>query len=113
MIIEAQDISVKIGGRIVFEGESVSCKPGIMTALIGASGSGKTTLLHCLGLLLPVSKGSILINKNDVTKYGSAARREDFGEITWHSYCRIMALWMGNQLPLISQCKRVFLEGVS
>ncbi|KRG12568.1 phosphonate ABC transporter ATPase [Virgibacillus soli] len=75
MIIEAQDISVKIGGRIVFEGESVSCKPGIMTALIGASGSGKTTLLHCLGLLLPVSKGSILINKNDVTKYGSAARR--------------------------------------
>lgn len=75
MLIEAQDISVAIGGRPVLDGESVSCKPGIMTALVGASGSGKTTLLHCLGLLLPVDKGSILIDGNDVTKYNAAARR--------------------------------------
>lgn len=47
MLIEAQDISVAIGGRLVLDGESVRCKPGIMTALVGASGSGKTTLLHC------------------------------------------------------------------
>ncbi|USG67843.1 ATP-binding cassette domain-containing protein [Brevibacillus ruminantium] len=75
MLIEAQDISVAIGGRIVLDGASVRCKPGIMTALVGASGSGKTTLLHCLGLLLPVDKGSILIDGKDVTKYGAAARR--------------------------------------
>ncbi|HZG70495.1 MAG TPA: ATP-binding cassette domain-containing protein [Chondromyces sp.] len=75
MLIEAQDISVAIGGRLVLDGESVRCKPGIMTALVGASGSGKTTLLHCLGLLLPVDKGSILIDGKDVTRYGTAARR--------------------------------------
>ena len=75
MLIEAQDISVAIGGRLVLEGESVRCKPGIMTALVGASGSGKTTLLHCLGLLLPVDKGNILIEGNDVTRYGTTARR--------------------------------------
>lgn len=75
MLIEAQDISVAIGGRLVLEGESVRCKPGIMTALVGASGSGKTTLLHCLGLLLPVDKGKILIDQNDVTRYSPAARR--------------------------------------
>lgn len=75
MLIEAQDISVAIGGRLVLDGESVRCKPGIMTALVGASGSGKTTLLHCLGLLLPVDKGSILIDGKDVTRYGTTARR--------------------------------------
>lgn len=75
MLIEAKDISVAIGGRPVLDGESVSCKPGVMTALVGASGSGKTTLLHCLGLLLPVDKGSILIDGNDVTRYDTAARR--------------------------------------
>ncbi|MBS4199188.1 ATP-binding cassette domain-containing protein [Bacillus sp. FJAT-49732] len=75
MLIEAQDISVAIGGRLVLDSESVRCKPGIMTALVGASGSGKTTLLHCLGLLLPVDKGSILLDENDVTRYGTSARR--------------------------------------
>lgn len=75
MLIEAQHISVAIGERLVLDGESVRCKPGIMTALVGASGSGKTTLLHCLGLLLPVDKGSILLDENDVTRYGTAARR--------------------------------------
>ncbi len=55
--------------------ESVRCTPATMTALVGPSGSGKTTLLHCLGLLLPVSQGQILIDGKDVTKYGSAARR--------------------------------------
>lgn len=75
MLIETQNISVEIGGRLVLDGESVRCKPGIMTALVGASGSGKTTLLHCLGLLLPVDKGSILIDGNDVTRYGTTARR--------------------------------------
>lgn len=81
MLIEAKDISVAIDGRIVLDGESVRCNQGIMTALVGASGSGKTTLLHCLGLLLPVDKGSILIDGKDVTKYSAAARRK-----FWHDH---------------------------
>ena len=75
MLIEAQDISVAIGGRTVLDGETVQCPPGIMTALVGPSGCGKTTLLHCLGLLLPVDQGRILIDGHDVTRYGTAARR--------------------------------------
>ncbi|MEB6551293.1 ATP-binding cassette domain-containing protein [Heyndrickxia sporothermodurans] len=75
MLIEAQGISVAIGGRPVLAGETVRCTPGTMTALVGPSGCGKTTLLHCLGLLLPVDNGRILINGDDVTKYSTAARR--------------------------------------
>lgn len=74
-MIEAKNITVSISGRMIFNDESVRCRTGAMTALIGPSGCGKTTLLHCLGLLLPVNQGSILINGKDVTKYGDAARR--------------------------------------
>lgn len=75
MLIEAQGVSVAIGGRSVLDGETVRCAPGTMTALVGPSGCGKTTLLHCLGLLLPIDQGRILIDGDDVTTHGSAARR--------------------------------------
>ncbi|MEH1124996.1 ABC transporter ATP-binding protein [Micromonospora sp. CPCC 206061] len=75
MLIEAEGVCVAIGERPVLDGELVRCEPGAMTALVGPSGSGKTTLLHCLGLLLPIDRGRILIDGKDVTKYGSAARR--------------------------------------
>ena len=75
MLIEADGLAVAIDGRPVLDGEFVSCAPGTMTALVGPSGSGKTTLLHCLGLLLPVDRGRVLIDGTDATRYGSAARR--------------------------------------
>ena len=75
MLIEAEGVSVAIGGRAVLDREFVRCESGTMTALVGPSGSGKTTLLHCLGLLLPIGKGRILIDGKDATNYSSAARR--------------------------------------
>ena len=75
MLIEAEDVAVAIGGRPVLDAEFVRCEPGTMTALVGPSGSGKTTMLHCLGLLLPVGQGRILIDGKDGTRYGAAARR--------------------------------------
>ncbi|CCH29550.1 ATP-binding cassette domain-containing protein [Actinosynnema sp. NPDC047251] len=75
MLVEAEDVSVSIGGRAVLDGETVRCAPGTMTALVGPSGSGKTTLLHCLGLLLPVDRGRIVVGGDDVTGYGAGARR--------------------------------------
>ncbi|MBM7810415.1 putative ABC transport system ATP-binding protein [Saccharothrix algeriensis] len=75
MLVEAEGVSVVIGGRRVLDGESVRCAPGTMTALVGPSGSGKTTLLHCLGLLLPVDGGRVTIGGKDVTGYRAAARR--------------------------------------
>ncbi|MER5640298.1 ATP-binding cassette domain-containing protein [Kitasatospora sp. NPDC002227] len=64
-----------IGGQAILDSETLSCHPGSMTALIGPSGSGKTTLLHCLGLLLPIDRGHIVIDGHDVTRYGAAAQR--------------------------------------
>lgn len=75
MLIDAHGVSKTIDGRLVLDNESIRCEPGTMTALVGPSGSGKTTLLHCLGLLLPIDRGRIVIGADDVTAYRSAARR--------------------------------------
>lgn len=75
MLVEAQGVSVAIGGRPVLDDESVGCEPGVMTALVGPSGCGKTTLLHCLGLLLPVDQGRISIGGDDLTESSAKARR--------------------------------------
>ncbi|MGG4548378.1 ATP-binding cassette domain-containing protein [Rossellomorea marisflavi] len=76
MLLEAHDLTVEIGGRPVLKGESLECRPGMMTALIGPSGCGKTTLLHSLGLLLPISRGKLLINGKEVSGYKMAERRK-------------------------------------
>ncbi|MCS6711598.1 ATP-binding cassette domain-containing protein [Brachybacterium sp. EF45031] len=75
MLIEGNNLSVAIDGREIVADESVRCAPGEMTALVGPSGSGKTTLLHALGLLLPVSRGHILVDGKDVTSYDGGQRR--------------------------------------
>lgn len=94
MLVEAQGVSVALGGRPVLDGETVRCTPGIMTALVGPSGCGKTTLLHCLGLLLPVDQGRILIDGNNVTRYSAAARRR-----FWRDHAAF-ALWY---YPILEQ----------
>lgn len=75
-MIKAKGVSVAIGGRIVLTNETIECRPGMMTALVGPSGCGKTTLLNCLGLLLPIDRGNILIDGRDVTQYSAGARRK-------------------------------------
>jgi lipoprotein-releasing system ATP-binding protein len=45
---------------------------GEMLSIVGASGAGKSTLLHLLGTLDLPSKGAILFEGTDVTRYASS-----------------------------------------
>ncbi len=57
------------------EGISITIPTGSVLAILGKSGSGKTTLLKTLnGLLVPTS-GKILIDGQDVRKYGAELRK--------------------------------------
>ncbi|MDO4665528.1 MAG: ATP-binding cassette domain-containing protein [Actinomycetaceae bacterium] len=59
MGIEAKDLSMKIGARILFQGVSLQCSKGSTLAIVGESGVGKTTLLNMLALILPTQTGRI------------------------------------------------------
>ncbi|MCD4549514.1 ATP-binding cassette domain-containing protein [Schaalia sp. lx-260] len=59
MGLEANDLSMKIGARTLFQGVSLQCPKGNSLAIVGESGVGKTTLLNILALILPTHSGTI------------------------------------------------------
>ena len=52
--LEVRDLAVRLGGRSVLDGLSLSAATGALTAVLGPNGAGKTTLLRCCtGLVRP------------------------------------------------------------
>lgn len=62
MGLEANDLSMKIGARTLFQDVSLQCPNGTSLAIVGESGVGKTTLLNMLALILPTSTGTITVD---------------------------------------------------
>lgn len=75
-LIQAQQASVSIGGRPIFEPVDLQCQPGKMIALTGPSGSGKSTLLNCLGLIFKPSVGDVLIDSQSTASWNDRRRAE-------------------------------------
>jgi putative ABC transport system ATP-binding protein len=62
---------------------NLEIKKGEYTAILGPSGSGKSTLMHIMGLLDLPTRGKVLIENKDVSKYSdnelSRTRNEFIG----------------------------------
>ncbi len=65
-MIEAKNITYRIGERILFDDASFSITKGQKIGLIGPNGSGKTTLLKILQNILETDKGDIVYNGKDI-----------------------------------------------
>jgi iron complex transport system ATP-binding protein len=52
-LLEAKDISVRLGGRAIVDNVGVTLSAGELTVLVGPNGAGKTTLLKALAGLIP------------------------------------------------------------
>ena len=61
-MLEAQQLSVTLGGRRIVHPLDLSLSKGELVGLIGANGSGKSTLLRALAGLLPAESGKILLS---------------------------------------------------
>lgn len=48
---------------------SFSIDKGEFVTILGASGAGKTTILNILGGMDTVSKGSVIVDEDDIAKY--------------------------------------------
>lgn len=77
-LIDVQDVhkSFKLGDTQVraLRGASLQVHAGEFTAVVGASGSGKSTLFNLIGCLDEPDQGRILIDGQDVSHLGDAAR---------------------------------------
>jgi zinc/manganese transport system ATP-binding protein len=60
-LLDVDNVSVSLGGRLVLRNVSFSLAPGSFCGLIGSNGSGKTTLLRSILGLTPPSSGHVSI----------------------------------------------------
>jgi zinc transport system ATP-binding protein len=58
-LLQAQGISLSLGGRKILDSVSLAVKPASIVTLVGPNGAGKTTLLKVLLGLTPPDAGSI------------------------------------------------------
>lgn len=62
MRLEAQNLTVALGGRAVIEAVDLTVAPGEIVALVGPNGAGKSTLVRALAGLLAPAAGSIRLD---------------------------------------------------
>lgn len=62
VVLEAHDLQLSRGGKVIIEVERLSVEKGEVLAVIGPNGTGKSTLLLALGKLLKPHSGKIFFN---------------------------------------------------
>jgi branched-chain amino acid transport system ATP-binding protein len=79
MLLEIDDAWVSYStGTFALRGVSLRLGAGEMVALLGANGAGKSTLLRAISGMLPLHKGSIRLNGQDLASM-PASRRVELG----------------------------------
>ncbi|WP_028983152.1 amino acid ABC transporter ATP-binding protein [Sporolactobacillus terrae] len=65
-MIKAEHVYKDFGSTKVLKDVSLAINKGEVVVIIGPSGSGKSTFLRCINLLEPPTKGSVLIDDQDL-----------------------------------------------
>ena len=74
-ILEAQSISMTIGGATLVDGIDLRIKAGEMVAIVGPNGAGKSTLLRMLSGDLRPTRGRIELKQREIHTYPPRAAR--------------------------------------
>ncbi|MEW6994228.1 urea ABC transporter ATP-binding subunit UrtE [Colwelliaceae bacterium MEBiC 14330] len=75
-MIELKSVEQKYGGTQILWDLNLEIKKGSRTCIMGRNGVGKTTLLQVIMGMLPISKGSLVINDKDMAKRSVESRPE-------------------------------------
>lgn len=105
-LLEAEGIIVSRGGRAIVDRVSLTLRPGMFVALLGANGAGKSTLLAVLAGLLAADEGLVTLGGAALARLDrrALARARAFlpqnARAEWPiSVERLVALGLTPQLP--------------
>ena len=70
-LVSVRDVHYSRGTKPIFRGLDFDVPRGKVTTILGPSGTGKTTLLKMVGGQLKASKGSIVVDGQDVASLGT------------------------------------------
>jgi len=82
-LVSLKDVHKTFGTLTVLNGVSMDVMQGEVICIIGPSGSGKSTLLRCVNALVPIDRGSILVEGQEVNdpKLDKLALRRKVGMV--------------------------------
>jgi branched-chain amino acid transport system ATP-binding protein len=75
-VLETRDLTIRFGGHVAVNAVSAGFRAGQLTAIVGPNGAGKTTYFNLMSGQLPASAGRILLDGEDITDLGPAARAQ-------------------------------------
>ncbi len=74
-LIDIRGLTKKFGNKTAVDSISFSVDEGQIFGLLGPNGAGKTTLIRILSTLLQPTKGTAIVNGNDILKRPTEVRR--------------------------------------
>jgi polar amino acid transport system ATP-binding protein len=82
-LVRLADVHKTFGTLTVLKGITMEVMKGEVICIIGPSGSGKSTLLRCVNALVPIDRGSILVEGQEVNdpKLDKLALRRKVGMV--------------------------------
>ena len=82
-LVSIKDVRKSFGDLVVLDGISMDVARGEVVCIIGPSGSGKSTLLRCVNALVPIDRGSVLVEGQEVNdpKLDQLALRRKVGMV--------------------------------
>jgi polar amino acid transport system ATP-binding protein len=82
-LVSLKDVHKTFNTLTVLKGVSMDVMKGQVICIIGPSGSGKSTLLRCINALVPIDRGSILVEGQEVNdqKLDKLALRRKVGMV--------------------------------
>ncbi|MGN5236140.1 MULTISPECIES: urea ABC transporter ATP-binding subunit UrtE [unclassified Rhodococcus (in: high G+C Gram-positive bacteria)] len=118
-MLEFVDVHVAYGRTEIIHGLSLEVPSDGVVAVMGHNGAGKTTLLRAAVGLLPVTRGKILFDGEDITGLRPAARvarglayvpqgQQSFGQLTCSENLQVVADGRRNGRNLIANMLDLF-----
>jgi polar amino acid transport system ATP-binding protein len=80
-MVLVKDLIVRVKNQILLNAVSCTLLPGRITSFIGKSGAGKTTLLKSLVDLIPIERGQITINDQQLDQLTYRQKSESIGYV--------------------------------